>query len=396
MMSHRVLVLYCGLLMSISAFSVDITLPSFPAMVSGLSTEMAFVQWTVTAYIFAAGIGQLFWGSASDRFGRKPTLLIGLLIMLGGQFMAALAPSITLLIVARVVQGFGAAAAITGSRAILRDLSSGPELARNMAMATTVFAIGPIVAPLLGAAVADLAGWRIVFAALGMLTVPLLLGLFFYPETKTQLQADALKPQRAWQNMVALFAHPQSCFFLLISILAMAFMLLILTMASPLYESEFGITGLKFAALFAVNGIGIVFGQMLNRWMICKIGVVNSMLVASVTMLVSTGIFVALALTDTLILIVLPPLLATANAGFLVFYANATSLVLDPHAKISGFAVSIFGFLTQIGSAIIVSILVVFGDAATSTMAFQMFILAAMILTGLSFWLVRKPAAGGI
>ncbi|MEX3011507.1 Bcr/CflA family efflux MFS transporter [Hoeflea sp. TYP-13] len=389
-MSQRLIVIYCGLLMSLSAFSVDITLPAFSDMVQEFATPYSYVQWTVTAYIFAAGAGQLFWGSVSDRFGRKPILFIGLAVLLVGQTLAVLAPTITLLLLARVVQGLGAASAIVGSRAILRDLFSGKELARNMAMASLVFAVGPMLAPVIGALIADFAGWRSIFFGLSCLTLVLIFMLGFFPETSSLKDAHALKMSRIQANFVALFTHPQSCFFVLVSMLAMAFMLLILTGAAPLYETEFGITGLVFAGLFALHSLGIIAGQILNRRLIHSIGVVPSVAVASAVMMVMSGIFVALTVGDLLSVIVLPLLLALANAGFLVFYSNATSLVLDPHQDRAGFAVSIFGFATQMGGATIVSILVYFSNDDALGMSVLMLAIAIVILSALMIWIGKK------
>jgi MFS transporter, DHA1 family, multidrug resistance protein len=117
--------------MSISSFAIDITLPAFPEMVDRLDAPYATVQWTVTVYMFAAGLAQLVWGPASDRFGRRPVLAAGLSIFLLGSVLTSIAPSIEWLLAGRRSRGFGAAAAIVLARAILRDLYSGQELARN-------------------------------------------------------------------------------------------------------------------------------------------------------------------------------------------------------------------------------------------------------------------------
>ncbi|MCP4314955.1 MAG: multidrug effflux MFS transporter [Hyphomicrobiales bacterium] len=389
-MSQRLVIVYCGLLMSLSAFSTDVTLPAFPEMVEEFATPYAYVQWTITTYIFATGAGQLIWGSISDRFGRKPILFAGLGIFLVGQLLAVVAPTIELLLLARVVQGLGAASAIIGSRAILRDLFSGKELARNMAMASAVFAIGPMLAPLLGAVIADLAGWRSIFIGLSCLTLILMIMLGFFTETSKVKDVRALKLSRIQTNLVALFTHPQSCFFVLISMFAMAFLLLILTGAAPVYESEFGITGLYFAGLFALHGLGIIAGQLLNRRLIHTIGIVPSVIVASVVMVVMSGIFLALTVGDLLTVIVLPVLLGLANSGFLVFYSNATSLVLDPHQDKAGFAVSIFGFAAQMGGALIASVLVYFSNDQALGMSTLMFSIALFILLALVGWNFRK------
>lgn len=391
-MNHRLVVFYCGLLMSLSAFSVDITLPAFPEMVRELATPYSHIQWTVTVYLVATGAGQLIWGSISDRFGRKPILLTGLGIFLVGQLLASLAPTIELLLLSRVVQGLGGASAIVGSRAMLRDLFSGKELARNMAMASAVFAIGPMLAPLLGAVIAELAGWRTIFFAISCLTVLLIVMLGMIPEPSRDRDIQALRLSRIQANLAALFTNPQSCFFVLISMLAMAFLLLIVTGAAPIYESEFGITGIHFAGLFAVHGLGIIAGQMLSRRLIDSIGIVATVMVASMVMAVTSGIFLALTTADLLTVMVLPVLLALSNSGFLVFYSNATSLVLDPHKDKAGFAVSIFGFATQMGGAAIASVLVYFSNDRAFGMSIMMFTIGVLILLALMGWNARKQA----
>ncbi|WP_419906717.1 MFS transporter [Hoeflea sp.] len=389
-MSQRLIVVYCGLLMSISAFSVDITLPAFPAMMAEFSVGFAQVQWTVTAYIFAAGCGQLVWGSVSDRYGRKVTLSFGLAGLLAGQFLAVFAPNIELLLLARVLQGLGAASAIVGCRAILRDLFSGQDLARNMAMASAVFAVGPMLAPLLGAVITDLVGWRYIFVGLACLTAVLVVMLAFFQETLEVPNAHALRPARILSNMAALFAHPQSRFFLLVSVLAMAFMLLILTGAPAIYETEFGITGLAFAGLFALHGIGIISGQLINRRLIQSMGVVGAITVSSLVMAVMSGLYLALAVGDLLVVLIMPILFAIPNGAYLVFYSNATSLVLDPHPERAGFAASLFGFITQFGGAIVVSVLVLFGNSDAVGMATLMFALALVMLAAIAVRYARK------
>lgn len=389
-MSQRLIVVYCGLLMSISAFSVDITLPAFPAMMAEFEAGFAQVQWTVTAYIFAAGCGQLVWGSVSDRYGRKATLGWGLSGLLAGQFLAVFAPNIELLLLARVLQGLGAASAIVGCRAILRDLFSGQDLARNMAMASAVFAVGPMLAPLLGAVITDLTGWRFIFVGLACLTAILLAMLAFFRETLAQPNEQALRPARIASNLAALFSHPQSRFFLLISVFAMAFMLLILTGAPAIYETEFGITGLAFAGLFALHGIGIISGQLINRRLIQSMGVIGAVAVSSVVMALMSGLYLALAVGDLLVVFLLPVLFAIPNGAYLVFYSNATSLVLDPHHERAGFAASLFGFVTQLGGAVVVSMLVLFGNDNATGMATLMFALALVMLAALAVRYGRK------
>lgn len=386
------MVVYCGLLMSLSAFLVDITLPAFPIMVQEFSSPYAYVQWTLTIYMIAAGAGQLLWGSVSDRFGRKPVLFCGLSLLLVGLLLAFFAPTIALLLAARALQGLGAASAMVCSRAILRDLFSGKDLARNMAMASAVFAVGPIFAPLLGAVMIELAGWRSIFFGLSCLALVLIAALFFFEETSRFKDGHALRLGRIRTNLVALFTHPQSRFFLLVSMVAMAFMLIILTGAAPMYESEFGITGITFAALFAIHGLFIIAGQFVSRRLIHTLGIVPTIVLASTVMAAMSGLFLALTVGNVLMVFMVPVVVGLANSAFMVIYANTTSLVLDPHEDKAGFAVSVYGFSTQMGGAAIVSVLVFFSNDQAFGMSALMCTLSLIIFVALLGWSAKhKP-----
>ena len=344
--------------MSASAFSVDIMLPSFPAMTAALGAPYERVALTVPVYIFALGIGQLFWGSASDRFGRRPTLLIGLSIYLAGSLLSIAAPTIEWLLAGRLLQGVGGAAAAVCSRAIIRDLFSGPELARNLALATAVFALGPIVAPLVGAVIAELSNWRFVFGAQAVLGLLLLSFLFRLPETIPQRAANALDPAVMLRRARRMIVHPQSGYFLALSGVIMSSILLILSGVPRIFENEFGITGFLFAVFFASHGIGIVIGQIANRRLIPAIGVEGSLIAACVVLVVSTGAIYLLSLAGMLTAILLSALLILFATSYLIVYSNAAALVLDPHGDIAGFAASFYGFISQIVSALIVAVLV--------------------------------------
>jgi len=378
-LSPLAILIYCGVLMSISSFAIDITLPAFPEMVDRLGAPYATIQWTVTAYMFAAGLAQLVWGPASDRFGRRPVMAVGLSVFLLGSVLTSLAPTIEWLLAGRLVQGFGAAAAIVLARAILRDLYSGQELARNLALAWAIFAVGPILAPLAGAAVLVPFGWRSVYALLGVIGIGLLLPLIWLRETIPNRSADALRPGVLWRGLVRLFAHPQSRYFLLLSAPVMSVMVFNLSALPRVYDVSFGVTGVGFALLFALHGTGIVVGQLVNRRMIPIFGTVPAMLVASGILILSAALMVLFSLVGWISAYLMTAMLILFATGYLVVYSNASALVLDPHGEIAGFAAAVFGVVSQIGAAIIVSVLVVF--AGGSALAFSFLLLCVCVVT---------------
>ena len=130
--------LVIGLLGAVGPFAIDMYLPALPEVAADLGASAQATQFTLTAFFVAFGVSQLAYGPLSDQFGRKPPLYVGLAIFLLGTLGCALAPTIGTLIAARLVQGLGAATVMVVPRAIIRDLHSGPEATRLMAMVLTL------------------------------------------------------------------------------------------------------------------------------------------------------------------------------------------------------------------------------------------------------------------
>ena len=388
-MKERWIVAYCGVLMSISSFSVDITLPSFPAMVDDLDAPFELVQWTITSYMIGAGLGQLVWGSMSDRFGRRPALAAGLALFLLGCLGAAFASSIELMLACRVLQGLGAAAAIVSSRAIIRDRFSGEALARNLALATAIFAVGPIFAPLLGAGVAALAGWRFIFLGLSVFAAGLLIVLVRLPETLPARAPDAMRLAVFVQRSRRLLAHPQSRYFVFLSAIVMASMLLILASTPRIYEHAFGLSGTTFAVYFAFHGLGIVLGQAANRRLIRSIGIVNAMIAANVVLVVAVMLMLGFIFAGMMNAILMTALITLFATSYLIVYSNAAAMVLDPHGDIAGFTAAFYGFVSQIGSALLVSLLVVVTGESVTGFAAALLAICLVSLAALLAWRPR-------
>jgi MFS transporter, DHA1 family, multidrug resistance protein len=152
-----------GLLSAIGPFAIDMYLPALPAIGRSLQADTSAVQMSLTAFFIALSLGQSLYGPLSDMIGRKAPLYLGLGLFSVGSVGCALAPNISVLITFRFVQGFGACAGMVIPRAIVRDLHTGIDATRLMSLLMLVFSISPILAPLTGSFVIQLAGWRSVF-----------------------------------------------------------------------------------------------------------------------------------------------------------------------------------------------------------------------------------------
>lgn len=347
--------------MSLSAFSIDITLPLFGAIATNLATSIDHIPLMVTLYVVSLGIGQFVFGALSDRVGRLSALLIGMCFFVFGALLAALSESFSSLITARAIQGFGAAAPYILSRAIIRDMYQGTELAQKMAIATGIFSVGPLLAPLFGALVLEMQGnWRWIFIIMAIYCAGMIVTLKFVAETITYKNAEATKFSTLLHNTKRVLTHQQSRMFIIVNVVITTSMLLIISTSASVYAKSFNITGSAFAFYYAVHAIGIIVGQIANHRLIGIIGIIPTTIVATSVMLVGSISISVCALTHNLTPWGVSLSITVFALGFLGVVANATSMLLEPHGKIIGFTVALQGTLTMFGSGLLASVLSVY------------------------------------
>ena len=354
-MSRAFLVMFTGLLLALNAFSCDITLPAFWSMERSLGAPIEHVQAVIPVFLFCSAIGQLVFGPASDAYGRKPVILAGVALYIAGALSAAAADTLTVALYGRALQGFGSACGAVIARALLRDVHSGPELARTMAFASSVIALGPIVAPLVGYGLVVIGEWRGVFIGMAIYGAGLAaMVLTQLQETNKSPDRSAIAPARLASAIARVFANRQSRYFVLLSGINSFAILSYVTNAPRLYKSAFDVEGLAFTAMFAATGAGIVAGQYLNARLISRLGVMAATRVSALV-LASTAVLIALlSLLGWISLGTFAGLMLIYNASFLMVMSNAVSLVIDPHREIAGVASSTVGFVSQFVSSILV------------------------------------------
>lgn len=163
--------LILGFLSSIPPFATDFYLPALPQMTTSLDTNAALVQLSLTAFLLGMAIGQLVIGPYSDVLGRRIPLLISLLIFTVTTILCAYSPSILVLVVLRVLQGMSGAGGVVLSRAIVRDLYTGYEITRFMAILALVNGVITVLAPVVGGQLLRFTDWRGIFFILGVISV---------------------------------------------------------------------------------------------------------------------------------------------------------------------------------------------------------------------------------
>jgi DHA1 family bicyclomycin/chloramphenicol resistance-like MFS transporter len=184
------------LMVPLSGATIDIYVPSLPAITNHFGGPVQLVQWTIPSYLIGYSLAQLFCGAFSDAWGRRALLIIGLGLYTGSSLLAASSPSVTVLILVRFLQGLGVAAPGVLARAIASDSFESERLPAITNYITLAWALGPILAPLIGGYLQHVFGWKAVFYFLtGYGCLVLILVSFLLPETNTRrhpLRVDTL------------------------------------------------------------------------------------------------------------------------------------------------------------------------------------------------------------
>jgi len=155
-----------ALIVALGPISLALYTPAMPTLVEAFATDPSTVKLTITLYFLGFAFAQIVCGPLSDAYGRKPIALGFFSIYLAGSLLAVFAPTITWLLVARALQGIGAAAGVATSRAVIRDQFTGQASARIMNLIGLIFAIGPAISPSLGALLLRTLGWHAIFASM--------------------------------------------------------------------------------------------------------------------------------------------------------------------------------------------------------------------------------------
>ena len=260
------LVLLLGALTAFAPMSIDMYLSSLPSIGRTLRAGPEQTQTTLAAFFAGMAIGQIIYGPASDRFGRRLPLLVGIAVFLVASVVCALAPNIEILIVARFVQALGGCAGAVIARAVVRDRFSHADTARVLSLMTLIMGLAPVLAPQLGGVVQFFAGWRGVFWTLAgfgvIIGVWVTISLAESRSAETEAQARSENPLRAY---VALFGMRRLMGYAIAGALNGAVLFTYISGAPDLVMGTYGHSPLVFNLIFAFNAVGIIGASQVNR-----------------------------------------------------------------------------------------------------------------------------------
>lgn len=243
--------------------STDMYLPSLPKMADYFGAATVVVNMTMVAFFISMAVGMLVLGPLSDRFGRKITLIISLLLYMLASVMCAVTASIYFLIFMRIVQGIGAGGMVSLSIAIIKDCFEGPTRATALAVVQSMSVIAPIAAPVIGALIIQVSTWRTVFFVLAAIAAACLAATFLFEESIREDERNEGGIIDSIKRLGVVGRNVNFTSFLLsVSFFSAPFMAY-LAVASYVYEDFFGLKPTTFSIFFAINALSSVFGPLI-------------------------------------------------------------------------------------------------------------------------------------
>ncbi|HEY9294195.1 MAG TPA: multidrug effflux MFS transporter [Microlunatus sp.] len=337
------LVLLLGALSAIGPLTIDTYLPALPALSAELQASDASTQLTMTGLLAGLGLGQLIIGPLSDSVGRRKPLIFGLLGHAVMSLVCALAPSITMLIIARTVQGVAGAAVAVVAMAIVRDLFTGLKAAQLLSRLVLVTGVSPILAPSIGSALLSLTDWQGIFVVLAAVALStMIIAMIALPETLPLTRRTPAEPIRWLQSYAGLFSD--RLYLIMVAVTALMFSALFAYVAgSPfVLQDVFGLSPAQYGVVFAINAAGLIVMTQLNPVLVKRFGPERVLTGAVITGVVAS---VAMLITSVagagLIGFILPIFVLLAACG--VSAPNSTAIALSRHGEAAGTAAALLG-----------------------------------------------------
>lgn len=338
------MILVLGLLVALGPLTIDMYLPALPRIAEELSVSSSVAQLTLTGTLAGLAIGQLIIGPLSDSLGRRRPLMAGIVLHMVASLICLLAPNITVLGLARGLQGIGAAATMVVSIAIVGDLFKGNAAATVMSRLMLVLGVAPVLAPSLGAAVLLHGSWHWVFAVLVVLAGALLLmAALALPETLPTAHRRPLRVRGILGTYGQLFRDARFVILVLVAALGMSGLFAYIAGASFVLQGRYGLDQQSFALVFGAGAVALIgstqFNVVLLRRFTPQAIVVWALAASSLFGVVFIGL--AVAGVGGLAAFVVPVWLILGAMGFVI--PNAPALALSRHSEASGTSAALLG-----------------------------------------------------
>jgi DHA1 family bicyclomycin/chloramphenicol resistance-like MFS transporter len=348
----RRVVLLLATLIAFQPLSTDLYLPSMPSIAAGLGLDAGAVQATLSVYILGFAFTQLLAGPLSDRFGRRPVVLAGLLAYVAGSVLAMSAGSLGMLLAGRLLQSVGTCCTVVCARAIVRDRYDPATGARRLAQAMSWVALMPLAAPIAGGLLAAQFGWRAAFATMTAFALgAAVLCVRGLRETNLAPAHDAMRPGPMIANYAGVLRSRTWLGFTLIGTAMYWGLFSFLSEASFVFGGVHGMSPAAFGFAFAAVTTGFLLGTLSVRRVLPRLGVQRTIGVATGIAAVAgcTMLALALARIDHVAAVIVPQCLFVFGHGLSQSAWQAGSVA--PFPRHAGAAAAMTGFVQNVVAA---------------------------------------------
>lgn len=379
-----------GALIAIAPLAMDIYLASMPSMTRSLSATPEQVQLTLSLYMYGWGLSQILVGPLTDRFGRRPALIAGLMLFVAASVACAASRDIHTLIASRVAQAVGMATVAVVPRAVVRDLYTGEDAARILSLMAIVLGIAPIVAPIIGSHLHVWFGWQANFifvAAYG--TIALVCVVAAFPETIRERNARATAPRVVFASYARLLRSRRYIGYLLVAAFASSGLFAFLAGSAFVFVSVIGSGEQGFGFLFGAVMLGNIIGATIGSRLVVRLGIDRMIGYATWLMMFAGVLLAALAWAGVShpLAVVAPMFLFMV--ALMTTMPQATAGGLSAFPDIAGSAASLLLFCQLLLASTAALVVGVTFDGTQRPMATTIFV--AALLTFVAFRvLVRR------
>ena len=350
-MQSGLIILMLSLLLGLQPITTDLYLPALPALTTGFGAPMAQAQLTLSALLLAFGVSQLVWGPLSDRFGRRPVLLVGMSAYVLASLGSTLSGSMEMLIVWRTVQGAAMGAGVMSARAIVRDLYAPVEGARVMSKGLTGLGLLACLSAPLGGALSAWFNWRIALLAVAIFGAICLavVGLKF-KKTLAHKNLAALQPATVVRTWALILKHPTFLAFSLLSAASYGGLFTLLAASSFVFIQVLGLSTPMYGVVMFTNSLFYILGTFLCRYWLPRLGVRRAVALAGGLSLSGGTLMAALALAGwhNVWAILLPQCLFMLGHG--IHQPCSQSGAIGPFPKSAGAASAMNGFFMMLAA----------------------------------------------
>ncbi len=340
------------MLVLLSPLAIDIFLPALPNMADAFQVGNDEVKNSITWFLFAMGLGQLFAGPMADRYGRRTVALMGILVYGMSAYLASVANSIEWLLMARLIQGIGACATSVAAFATVRDMCGPKNSGKMISYLNGAICIIPALAPILGSWLTQQFGWRSNFTFMTGFSVFIGVMVFMYfIESNPKITNEKIFiPSR----YLSVLKHKSFVFHASLCMLAMAVILVYVTSAPIVLMSRMGISMNAFTVWFAVNAIinivsCLTMPKIMDQW-----GIHKTIVFGVVALLIGGLMMVVMKSWQTPLGFMLP--IFMTSIGFAGIMGAAAGKALSPFGEKAGTAAALLGVIQMSGAGLLVGV----------------------------------------